>query len=479
MSRKNLSKRGKKTDQNRAVLAELETSIQKAQAYEKACSLLSESKSSGSSSPVKRMAKKGTVGTDELAQTQFSYKYSDDRQIRGRRYVCGAGAQSCAQRLQYHLFPHTVDLDISNCCLSLVLQLLEKAAPEPSLPDEACAALKQWLESREKVCESFLHVPVPEGKQIVNKVINGGAPPEHLKRCDFIAKLQIASAYLRWFACSLLPGEYKDLEDREDKNFPSATIFHYCWTAVEDYILEHWCFFLESMSPSHLSLHFDGVRVNADIHENISELRSSCEKHILASTGFQVEVKQKKHELILELIKQTATSCAENSSVPDCFLQKGNCIPCALWHLCASRECFVAVMGEDCVENKYHQERGCRTYDQCSCLFKVKLMPCMIADLKEKQFLLHCENGGMAHCVAVEWKENGSSATISDGRMIYSCTRQALITAIASGIDNSTVVCFELAGAGPARGTGFANLMELQAGSGSIVCESEDEDVNV
>ena len=76
-------------------------------------------------------------------------------------------------------------------------------------------------------------------------------------------------------------------------------------------------------------------------------------------------------------------------------------------------------------------------------------------------------------------KENGSSATISDGRMVYSCTRQALITAIASGIDKSTVVCFQFAGAGPARGTGFATLMELQAGSGSIVCESEGEDVNV
>ena len=87
------------------------------------------------------------------------------------------GAQMCAQPLEYHLFSHTSDMDISNACLCIAIQLLEKAQPQPPLPDEVLKILKQWLESREEVCRAVLKISVPEGKLVVNTVINGGAPP--------------------------------------------------------------------------------------------------------------------------------------------------------------------------------------------------------------------------------------------------------------------------------------------------------------
>ena len=61
---------------------------------------------------------------------------------------------------------------------------------------------------------------MPEGKRVVNTVINGGAPPITLKDNSFIQGLQKASIYFRWFACSMLLDDYKELEDREDKDFP-------------------------------------------------------------------------------------------------------------------------------------------------------------------------------------------------------------------------------------------------------------------
>ena len=66
-----------------------------------------------------------------------SYDYSDTRKVRCRRYVKGFGAQKCPRRVQTQLYSHTADLDIENCCVTLVLQLLEELCPQPEIDPEA------------------------------------------------------------------------------------------------------------------------------------------------------------------------------------------------------------------------------------------------------------------------------------------------------------------------------------------------------
>ena len=138
------------------------------------------------------------------------------------------------------------------------------------------------------------------------------------------------------------------------------------WTAVEDYIVEHWCSFLQRWKPTHLFLHFDGLRVNADIHPNLQELLKLCEAHILDSTGFRVSIAEKKHLLCLDLVSKSASS-TEKIDVPEILLQPGNCIPCSLWHILEERNRHVI---EECVgdadtpASRYLAERGCRTYAQ-------------------------------------------------------------------------------------------------------------------
>ena len=295
-AKKTATKRpGRQSCVDTVCMKEIENSIKKLQVYEKACASLLELQKPAGCSPLRLRAKSSSADASADSSSSYSvrYLYPDNRQCRCRRYVHGMGAQMCAQRLQYHLFSHTSDLDIRNACLCIAFQLLEKAQPQPPLPDEVLKVLKQWLESREEVCRDVLKISVSEGKRVVNVVINGGTPPTTLKDNSFIQCLQRASIYFRWFACSLLPDDYKELEDREDKDFPSATVFHYMWTAVEDYILEHWCNFLQRHAPTHLSLHFDGVRVNSDLHEDMCALMNACEKHILESTGFAVKLVEK------------------------------------------------------------------------------------------------------------------------------------------------------------------------------------------
>lgn len=170
--------------------------------------------------------------------------------------------------------------------------------------------------------------------------------------CDFIVNMQKASAYLRRFACSQMKEDYKELEEREDKTFPAATTFHVFWTSVDDYILEHWCLFLQRLSPTvtHLSLHFDGVRVNADVRGDVNELVSRCQDHMLRTTGFKVNIVEKKRGFVLENIKAAATICRKVQGMPPSLLENGNCIPCALWHLSSNKDRMKVCWGKSCLK---------------------------------------------------------------------------------------------------------------------------------
>ena len=243
MSKKKAATRGRKAMSAKAAESDLESQMRKMKAYDEVCQSFNDCELPQMCSPTSRRTGK-SVASAELERSEFQYHYSDAVGIRSRRYVAGFGAQKCAQRIQYHLLSHTVDLDIKNCCVTLVLQLLEKLEPSPPMPAEAIGALKQWQQARSTVCANILKVSVAEGKQVVNAIISGGSPPDRLKECAFVRQVQRASAYLRWLACSVLPTEYKDFLKKEDKTFPSATAFYHMWTAVEDFILEHWCAFL-------------------------------------------------------------------------------------------------------------------------------------------------------------------------------------------------------------------------------------------
>ena len=54
-------------------------------------------------------------------------------------------------------------------------------------------------------------------------------------------------------------------ECKGSKDFPDASTFTYMWTAVEDYLLEACIGYMAKLRPSHLSLHFDGLRVSKSV----------------------------------------------------------------------------------------------------------------------------------------------------------------------------------------------------------------------
>lgn len=111
-----------------------------------------------------------------LLSVSARYAYSGHRKIRARRYAVQTSAQKCARRIQTQIFAHTIDLDIENCCATLVLQLIEKLRPQPPMPEEAVQALRQWTSNRASVCREELKVSEREGKSFVTALLSGATP---------------------------------------------------------------------------------------------------------------------------------------------------------------------------------------------------------------------------------------------------------------------------------------------------------------
>eukprot|EP00438_Fugacium_kawagutii_P034932 Skav206393 [mRNA] locus=scaffold834:643982:646531:- [translate_table: standard] len=319
----------------------LQESLNKLEAHEKMCRGLATMIEPATSQPPRTLQRRSRGKQPESVEGQgpetklmamsARYKYIGARHLRARRYACQNSAQRCARRIQTQLFGHTIDLGIENCCATLVLQIMEKLQPKPPMPEEAAQALRRWVGSRADVCRDELKLTGQEGKKLVTALLSGATPRNSHAEIPFVKDIQRASIYLRWLACSVLAADYDELEKRGDKPFPGATTFFHMWTAAEDFVLEAWCEFLLLKRPTHLSLHFEGVRINETAVENIEALIVDCQRKIKEASGFQVKIHQKIHKHFMEFL--TGWEHAPLDGVPPELEKAPNCIPCALWRL--------------------------------------------------------------------------------------------------------------------------------------------------
>ena len=91
---------------------------------------------------------------------------------------------------------------------------------------------------------------------------------------------------MRWLACSLLPDVLRERVATADCEWPQASTLYFMWTALEDYVLEKIIGFLTAMPVMHLSLHYDGVRVQfGEAIGNTEELCKDIGLHVAKETG--------------------------------------------------------------------------------------------------------------------------------------------------------------------------------------------------
>ena len=126
---------------------------------------------------------------------------------------------------------------------------------------ETLAALAS---DRDKFCRDELGINEVTGKSVLHSMINGGACPEEYKAQPGAQKLRDLSRFLRWLACSLMPKEFEAImeEKQKDKGWADATMSATLYFAIEDHSLSSLVKAVQAKDTNHLSLHFDGVRVD-------------------------------------------------------------------------------------------------------------------------------------------------------------------------------------------------------------------------
>ncbi|CAK9107125.1 Uncharacterized protein SCF082_LOCUS49879, partial [Durusdinium trenchii] len=212
------------------------------------------------------------------------------------------------------------------------------------------------------------------------------------------------------------------------------------------------------------------IRTRKQVGISIEEVCKQSASYILDKTGFKVTIREKRHETVNALIKKAA-ACAKRAPFPTdhVYCVPGNCIPHALASLGAITEEKVSLLTEACPDNAYMQQRGCRTYLQCSNMFHCSFSSVLRAQSFDFRgnFLLHSENGGSPHCVAVKQDEE-DKLIVFDTDGVFHLAVADFETALLGGVDAATCVIFKLQDGKKDTDVGmsdFENLLDLAAGS--------------
>ncbi|CAE7414269.1 unnamed protein product [Symbiodinium microadriaticum] len=472
------SKRGKKSDHEKAAISVWQDKLDKLRDREDEAAALMEhlqkhdpsrpakrhrkkvsspSKATGSSVPAPSQEDANTLGNPfnsmPVVTLQVTYDQKLDDLIRTRRYANGFSCQKLARVWQTHVAADTVDLDITNCCFVLLLQMLDKLQPQHSHWAGVRETLRECAEDRELAIRHKLKTVPETGKLLLIKIFNGGLPPEEFSRNEFVLKVQKASTFCRWLAASLLPEVFQHAS--ANRPHPDSSCLFYLWSAVEDMLLDPWLEHLLTLQPSHTSLHFDGVRVSRSVTgPDLTEFCRGCNAAIEKQTGFRVDIRAKTHKHFMQILLDTGAVLDHSVDVPD--------------------------------ENH-------RTYGQLQEALQISIEPIEISSNLSSvslcgKYLLHCISDDRPHCIALVadgtdlWK-------VSDGKKRISVEREQVLTAWTTSVDRLYLVLFQVGGPKIEEVPLQPNfkqrrrLLELQAAAGSepsrarpIVCCGSETD---
>ena len=376
----------------------------------------------------------------KLRTVESSYEYPNTTMLRTRKIVQGIRAQKFTRRAQQHLLSHTHDLDIANSVFTVISQLLDKLKPVPPLPQDLRVAFDRCVSHRDQVIREELKTSREKGKQILAAILCGGAIPEDLAGNEFLICISKVSLYVRWLSMSLLEDEFHRFRSPAvNKKNPDMSILAHLYQAAEDYILSEWVIFLQTLKPTHVSLHFDGVRVALPHDMDTQELCDLSQKHIETKTGFQVHIREKRHRSVLQLIKSSSEQEPAMGTGESLLEKDGNCIPAAIASLLGNR-----ALVEQAVDAE-SEAATIRSYKQCEKLCKVKLIPYVqVSELDAGIFLVHSEGLGVPHCVGLRIDQDDGACVVYDTDGAYKQSRSAFEQAVDAGTDSSTCVYFRV-----------------------------------
>ena len=401
-------------------------------------SFVNQNRSSGSGAPGANPFEGGDQ--DGFVSLPVAYRYKLDG-VRTRRYADGHSVQNLGTAWQAVALADTIDLDIENCCFTLLLQVLEKVEPQHESWPSVKETLRLCATQRKHVIETKLKLTLPEGKFVLQKVLNGGLPPDTLASNAFIQELQRASLFCRWVAATLLKDTaWPSLVQLKEK--PDVSVLTYFWNIVEDLVVESWIQQLMPLGSRHMSLHFDGIRVDHDVVQpDVQAFCRSCASAIQEDTGFTAHIRPKERHSFRALLKQITNN--KPVECPEVLRETGNCILAALHHLGFQDQASSMASMTDGPEHVFFRRRQQRRYTHVAEKLKLQIFPRLPpADLTSGQkVLLHLATDGNPHCVAMETLP-GQEVCVTDVTVSYTFSLQHLSSMLSDAIDRKYIILF-------------------------------------
>ncbi|CAK0905471.1 unnamed protein product [Prorocentrum cordatum] len=439
-------------------------------------------------SPTRHTGRKETVPLDSFKSYRRAVEWPS------RQYVNEElSAQAMDQRLQH---------------------IIEKLGIiDAQLFADEIAALQRVRADREGVCrldeEAWASFPLApdrdvfkmlpfKGKQVLIKLICGGALPKELSENELAKMLVRTARFLRWLAVGLYPEQFKLLESAQDK-WSEASLASYMWQGVEDYCLEQWVDFVMEEKVSHVSLHFDGLRVDkgrvllsqaggdarATAVSDAEKVKSFCKKseeRILATTGYSVSIRNKERYYFIDLLRASAFDVepADAPSDVEALFSAGNGIFCAMaalagnWSDMSTKAAAAATppsaAAASAASSPLFWAPPRRSYRTCARAANVKLLPVEVPQEScPGLFLVHCEPDVAPLCVGIDVKQRGPHKCYV-GRERWSLPAGALDEAVLAALDRCMVVAFQMKPADrdgeDHRDSSLDGALDLFAGAG-------------
>ena len=283
----------------------------------------------------KAMSASGAAGED-ASLTHENVGYHRTLAPTSRRYVNVFGAQHLSRVALEALLPHTIDLDFASSMFRLVVPMVGRLKWQSSLTELKFTHVKAVAENRAKVIQNDLTgVSLPDGKELLNSITSGGSIPTAHAANEFLKGLKKESMLLRWISSAMLLPLLRELRRDDKRKYPEATVFHVWSTATESACLDAWVEMIKSHPTKHLSLHFDGVRIDTDRVpvSKVAEFIEASERHIYQATGYVVNIVRKEHESLLMLLRKRASETHDVGAAAAELDKDGNGIPRAIHRL--------------------------------------------------------------------------------------------------------------------------------------------------
>lgn len=402
-------------------------------------------------------------GMAEDGMVHITRVYNQHHEMRTRRYVNGSGAQRLSRSSLRRVLDHSIDFDISACVFTLLPQILDRLQVQKIIPEAAFPICRAIATDRAAVIRELGLTPAV-GKETLNNALNGErakVSPEHPK----VTGLRAEGRALRWLAVGALPELYDRLSADAKRHWPEATVFHHFWTVAEDSCLEAWARFclVRQPAPRHLSLHFDGLRIDTGSVADRQAFVEEAQAHILRETGFTVRITEKKVETFMDLVISTAITETE-VSVPQNIELKCNCIPIALAHLRPQAAAAISdQVKKASTENVMMALRKGRRYRDWSEAHGLRLRAHLGLHLQDAgEVLIHYEDVDGPHCAAAS--RAGNQWNIINGRRKFLVNHNDLVEAACKAMSADDIVTFVISD--PTDETeGAGQLLDLIAGS--------------